>query len=233
MQTFLPYASFEETAKALDLARLTFVMRDSLTLMKSLARFYPLNKRGESGFEGHTVGQFWKGHEISLAKYGLALAQNHLYRPANASKAMTLTQRKLHMSMWQQMIEALEDRGFPEDPPPLIGDEEFHSAFRAFLLYRDIQAETFKLWKKGKYPNHVVTRDLLPKKSSWKRQHYVDIWEYFDRPEPKWYAQFGWTEEPDDMRVFYSEDRVPQMLKEKQRKIDRPFASFLVKKKDV
>ena len=75
-----------------------------------------------------------------------------------------------------------------------------------------------------------MTRNLLPRKSSWKRASYIAVWDFFGRPDPVWYGQFGWTEDPDDMRVFYSEDRVPQMQKEAQRKKEKPMVSFLMKK---
>src|SRR5574343_1484999 len=231
MHTFLPFASYTESAKCLDRQKLHFGVKDSLTLVRSLVRFYPLNKRGESGFEMHTVGRFWSGHELQLARYSLALAEESLRR-VNRKRRITadeLTQRKYYVSMRRSMVEALEDRNFPDSQPALIGQEDFHSAMRAYLLYRDIQNTTFKLCKRGFYPKHITTSNLLPRKASWKREHFEAIWEYFDRPESESYAQFNWTEEPDDLRLFYSDDRIPQMQKERQRKIDRPMPSFFMR----
>lgn len=231
MQTFLPFASYAESAKVLDSTRLNSGINEALVLVKSLARVYELNRRGESGWENHTIAKMWKGCELQLARFGHALATEFLYRPLQgADKATRLSLRKVRLRLWTSLIEEMEDRDFPDSPPSLVGQEDFHSAFRALLLYKDIQNVTYKNWKKGLYPDHAVTRLLLPKKSSWKRDHYIAIWEYFGQPEPEWYGQWGWEEEPDDMKVFYSEDRIPQMEKEKQRKKDKPFLPFLRKK---
>lgn len=126
------------------------------------------------------------------------------------------------------MIEELIDKNMPDTPPSLVGEEDFHSAFRALLLYKDLQSATYRKWKQGGYPDHAVTRNLPPKKSSWKRDYYIAVWEFFGRPEFLWYGQWGWAEEPDDMKIFYTEDRIPQMQKELERKKKKPFTPFLV-----
>lgn len=232
MHTFLPYESYAETAKSLDSRRLNSGVNEALVILKSLARFYKLNRRGESGWENHTVAKLWIGHELQLGRFGLALAKEFLVRSTavTGDKAAALTRRKLRYQTWVSMVEHMEELDFPDEPPSLLGDEEFHSAFRAWLLYKDAQSTTYRAWKRGEYPDHVSTRSLLPRKSSWKRDHYIAIWDFFGRPDGAWYSKLGWTEEPDDMRVFYSEDRIPQAQKEKQRKKDRPHLPFLKKK---
>jgi len=121
----------------------------------------------------------------------------------------------------------MEDQRWDCTLPSFVGNEDFHSGFRAFLLFKDIQTQTYKKWRSGGYPEHLVTRNLPPRKSSWKRQDYLNLWEFFGQPDPAWYGQFGWEEEPDDLKVFYSEDKVPQMAKEIQRKVDRPAYPFM------
>lgn len=231
MQTFLPYASYSDTARILDSNRLNSGINEALVLEKSLARFYDLNRRGESGWEGHTVAKFWVGHELQLARLGQAFAAEFVYRPLKgADQAERLTQRKKRLGFWTAMIEMMEDNNFPDHLPLLIGQEDFHSAFRALLLYKDVQNVTYRSWKKGLYPDHACTRLLLPRKSSWKRNDYIAIWDYFGQPEPSWYGQWGWTEEPNDLLAFYTDDRMSQVEKEKQRKKDRPFLPFMKKK---
>lgn len=63
MQTFLPYPSFTESAKALDRQRLGKQRVEAMQILKVLA--------GEtSGWAHHPAVQMWKGHESALAAYG-------------------------------------------------------------------------------------------------------------------------------------------------------------------
>ena len=229
MNTFLPYEDYHETAKVLDNLRLNTTINEALVILRSISRVYPVKERTQlSGFEGHTIAKFWTGYEFELAKYGFALAQEYLQRPISSNNPIeSLNKKKVRYQQWKQLIEFMEDQGWEAIKPSLLGDETFHSGFRSFLLYKDIQAETYKKWKKGEYPNHIVTRNLLPKKSSWVRQNYINIWEFFGQPEPNHYGQFGWEEEPDDLKIFYSEDKMPQIKKEIQRKVDKPMVSYL------
>lgn len=229
MNTFLPFEDFKETAKVLDSLRMNTCINEALVILRSLSHVYPVKERtGLSGFEGHTLGRFWKGHELQLARYGLALAREFFDRGVAHSIAVdSFNKRKKRLQDWTSLVEYMEDEQWADTTPPMVGDAEFHSGMRAFLLYKDAQAETYKKWKAGEYPDHAVTRNLLPKKSSWKRDDYIRIWEFFGRPDGKWYTQWNWEEEPDDMRFFYLEDKRPQMSKEIERKELRPVVSFL------
>jgi len=233
MNTFLPYSSFADTAKVLDLVRLNSCINETLVILRSHSKVYPVKERtGLSGWEGHTVALFWKGYEYQLALYGLALAKEWYGRPLPTSasnKLDSFNTRKQRYQQWKALVEFIEDQEWNNSKPQFIGEEEFHSGMRSFLLFKDCLSQTFKNWKEGVYPDHAVTRNLLPRKSSWKREDFLRIWDVFDRPEPVWYAQWGWEEEPDDTRMYYSADRQSQILKEIERKRDRPMVSFLQK----
>lgn len=222
MQVFFPYEDFEKTASVIDNSRINSQINEALVLVRSLTGVYKRNpKTGVCGWENHTVAKLWKGHELQLAKYGLAFAKEYLVN-RNVPSAESLEKRKTRYRMWQGLIEEMERLEFEDTLPSLIGDEEFHSAFRSLLMYKECQQLTFKKWKRGEYGDHASTRYLLPRKSSWKRAYYETIWEFFGKPEPVWYGQWGWTEEPDDMKVFYTEDRIPQMLKEIKGRKENP-----------
>ena len=233
MQTFLPYEDYAESARVLDANRLNSQLNESLVIIRSLFRQYPV-KKGKSGWEGHTVVEMWRGCELELAKYAQTFAHEFLYnRPlAKNDEAASLLSRKERYAFWNSLVEKLEDEGFPSNKITHLGDESFHSAFRSLLLYKDIQYNTFRKWKHGEYPDHVVTRDLLPAKRSWKSIDYERIWKYFGMPEAPWYGQWGWSEEPTDKLVFYTDDKVPQAAKEIQRKKDRPIPTYYKKAKD-
>jgi hypothetical protein len=191
--------------------------------------YAPGKRTGVSGWAAHPVCLFWRGFEAELAKYALALSEEMLYnRALNASSSATsLLARRQRVSAWKTLYGELLERDFPEFPPVLVGDDEFHSAFRSLLLYKDIQHETFTNYKRGKYPKHLATKDLPPKKPSWKREDYERIWEYFGRPDPVWYAQWGWVETPDPDKVFYHTNRVPYIEYRKKRKAEKPYIPFM------
>lgn len=228
MLLFLPFENFEETARSLYGPHLALPINQAFILLKSFARCYDVNPRTDSsGFENHTVGKFWKGHEIALAKYGKSLVMEMIQRHKSGSD--NLQKLKDRARMWDHILERLEDADWPDTNPTLLGDEEFHSGFRSYLLYKGCQIQTYKIWRAGGYPDHVCTRNLLPRKTSWRRSDYERIWEFFGQPDSMWYGDLGWSEEPDDKKMFLSEDRRPQIIKELERKEEKPMVSFLLR----
>jgi hypothetical protein len=234
MQTFLVSSDYAYCAHTLDSIRLNSQLNESLVIIRSLFRQYPINPRsGASGWENHTVARMWRGHELQLAKYALAHAYE-FYKNRDLPKqdpAESHKKRRERWQFWRDFVTELEDQDAPDTKPALIGDEEFHSAFRALLKYKECQAITHRKWTRGEYPDHASHRNLLRAKRSWKRENYEAIWNYFGRPEPVFYGQWGWDEEPDDMKVFYREDRIPQMERERIRKIEKPLPGFLLRNK--
>lgn len=233
MHTFLPFSDYEQCAKSLHFNYLKGNLVYCSFYFKSLMRYYDLRKDGFSGLEGNTIAKFWRGSELELARYSLVLAKRFLETPlAKGNEAASFEYRKNLYSMWENIVELLEEMEFPEGKPSLIGDEEFHSGFRAFLLHKGCEIATFKQWQKGGYPDHVATRTLLPKKKSWRRDDYLRLWDVFGRPDSFHYGELGWTEEPDDLKYFYTLDREPHMLKEIRRKKEKPVAPYLERVKD-
>lgn len=223
MNVLLPYEDFAESAKCLDIRRMHAQYKFGVMLLRSITHVYkPRNKQNIHGFEDHTVAKFWMGHELALAKFMLALANEGLHRPLGPDKAFSLFLRKKRLRETIALVEYMESLGWPDTKPLFIGDEEFHSGTRAFLLYKEMQDITFRMWKRGQYPVHAITRNLLPRKSSWYRQTYITLWEFFGRPEPVHYRKFGWTEEPNDMLMFYTPDRISFMAKQMERKRAKP-----------
>jgi hypothetical protein len=69
MQTFLPYASFDDSATCLDRARLGKQRVETLQILQSLDRFQNQNLE-KSGWINHPATQMWMGYERSLIRYG-------------------------------------------------------------------------------------------------------------------------------------------------------------------
>jgi hypothetical protein len=176
----------------------------------------------------------WRDCELELARYAKACAFEFLHnRPlAKQDQIRSLHSRKERYKFWEDLTVKLEDESYPNNKILHLGDEEFHSAFRALLLYKDIQHNTYRKWKRGEYPDHAVTRNLAPAKRSWVREDYERIWEFFGIPEAPWYSQWNWEEEPNDQLIFYTPDRIPQALKEAKRKEEKPIPTYYNKAND-
>ena len=68
MQTFLPYENFDETAKCLDMKRLGKQRVEVLQILTA-----NLQGPNYSRWYNHPACKMWRGHEIILCEYGLAI----------------------------------------------------------------------------------------------------------------------------------------------------------------
>jgi hypothetical protein len=66
MQTFLPYSSFVESARALDNRRLGKQRVETMQILNALSR-------ADYGWQHHPAVKMWRGHEHQLIIYGLAI----------------------------------------------------------------------------------------------------------------------------------------------------------------
>lgn len=226
--TFIPHHDFTQTAKTLKDTHLNQSSVSALKILRSLFGVYPLRPRTQTcGWETHTIGLFWKGHEYYLTLYMKALYEERAQRAKEKNNLESYNKFQQNVKNCVAFLDIMDYVKWPKDPPELLNDEEFHSGMRAHLKYKEIQSITFKNWQKGMYSSHPFSRTLLPKRKSWRREDYIHLWEIFGRPEPVWYNQWNWAEEPDDLKMFFSEDRVPQMLKEIRRKELYPITGYL------
>lgn len=69
MQTFLPYADFDQSAQALDNKRLGKQRVEVLQILNALVN--PAAK----GWKNHPATRMWRGLEINLAVYGIAICR--------------------------------------------------------------------------------------------------------------------------------------------------------------
>ncbi len=116
VQTFLPYASFERSARALDDARLGKQRVEVLQLLNVLHGV-------RSGWRNHPAVRMWRGHEEALIEYGLAVTREWLRR----GKRDTCLGK----------IGAFSRRGRSRARPPWLGDRAFHRAHRSALVRKD------------------------------------------------------------------------------------------------
>ena len=117
MQTFLPFPGLDRSARCLDRARLGKQRVEVVQLLRALA--------GETkGWSSHPAAIMWRGHEVALCRYGVAVCDEWT--------------RRGYLDTRLPVIVDLSDR-FPgtDAPPPWLGDAAFHLAHRSNLRRKD------------------------------------------------------------------------------------------------
>jgi len=134
VNTFLPYADFDESAKALDYRRLGKQRVEALQILRA-------NLGLTVGWVNHPAAKMWKGHEITLAKYGIAMCmewRDRGFKDSCLEKfndvlkdiAENITKGKDHPD-----ITWITDR--LEQIPAWLGNEYFHRSHQSNLLRKD------------------------------------------------------------------------------------------------
>ncbi|MBD8024457.1 MSMEG_6728 family protein [Microbacterium gallinarum] len=121
MQTFLPYPSFEDSAAALDPARLGKQRVETLQLLRA-------NTVPDYGWRHHPAAKMWAGRLPALVAYGLAMtdAWTTLGR-ADSVRAQLLEFAPAVDGVPQSEIEM----------PRWLGDAAFHLSHRSNLVRKD------------------------------------------------------------------------------------------------
>jgi hypothetical protein len=121
VQTFLPYPSFADSARALDTARLGKQRVEAFQLLRA-------NTIPDYGWRHHPAAKMWAGHLPALVAYGLAMTD--AWTAAGHAD-----------SVRPQLLEfAPEVDGIAQDDidlPSWIGDEAFHLSHRSNLVRKD------------------------------------------------------------------------------------------------
>ena len=114
MQTFLPYSSFEMSAKCLDYRRLGKQRVEAMQILRTL--------RGETeGWASHPATRMWRGYEDALAHYLNCVLFEWVCRGYKNSIALALLTGPLPSVVF----------------PKWLGDVDFHKAHQSNLLRKD------------------------------------------------------------------------------------------------
>jgi hypothetical protein len=122
MQTFLPYPSFERTARVLDLRRLGKQRVEALQVLR--AQHIP-----NYGWRHHPVVKMWRGHDEALVSYGVAICREWLrrgHRDTVLEQLLALAPRGEVLSQAE-----LRARGLL---PPWLGNRAFHRSHQSSLV---------------------------------------------------------------------------------------------------
>ena len=125
MQTFLPFPSFEESAHALDAARLGKQRVETLQILRAL--IVPTY-----GWQRHPAVGMWRGHVPALTAYGLAMVDAW----DGLGHADTVRDQLVEFAPQVAGVpqQALADEGLL---PPWVGDPALHESHRSKLIAKD------------------------------------------------------------------------------------------------
>ncbi|MCS5736265.1 MSMEG_6728 family protein [Herbiconiux daphne] len=121
MQTFVPYASFAESARVLDRARLGKQRVEALQLQRAIT--VP-----DYGWRNHPAAKMWRGYLPALTKYALVMTDEWIAR----GHSDTVRPQALAFA---PEVDALEQAEL--DLPPWLGDEAVHISHRSNLVRKD------------------------------------------------------------------------------------------------
>lgn len=134
MQTFLPYPTFEESAKCLDNKRLGKQRVEAYQILRVLLGIGKRNKNGKLAWENHPAVKMWKGYEFALFIYTIKICDEWVkrgYKDTIISKSTELISTKfanVHILCQNKMYNI---------PFYFIGQKDFHASHRSNLLRKD------------------------------------------------------------------------------------------------
>jgi len=120
MQTFLPSPSYAESAQILDYKRLGKQRVETKQILLAMPKT-------TGGWRNHPATKMWRGHEVSLCQYGLAMCWEWQRRGYKDT---------LHDFFANALLQYEED-GRTFMPPQWLGDEAIHASHRSNLLRKD------------------------------------------------------------------------------------------------
>lgn len=124
MNTFLPYADYEEALASLDSVRLANQRRESFQLVSALKnRLLKTEIPGRRSFADHVAAQAWIGHEKSLVDYSLFACVEHERRGGEDN-----------LMGWFLSVRNLWPK---TGTPPWLGWHLYHARMRQNLVRKD------------------------------------------------------------------------------------------------
>ena len=128
MQTFLPYPSFEESARALDLKRLGKQRVECIQVVRGLTR-------PGYGWRHHPAVKMWRGHEEALGRYSLTCCE--VWTELGFADTCAATIRADLATAGVAEVRSQEQLGSAGALPSWLGDDDFHRSHRSSLLRKD------------------------------------------------------------------------------------------------
>jgi len=144
MQTFVPLANgFAECARVLDRQRLGQQRVEALQIFNAL-------QSTTHGWRNHPAVTMWRGHEIALCAYGLAMCHEWASRGYTDNLGRNFADRIKQLS-GGSLDEVIAKLVYPA----WWGDDRIHSSHRAALLCKDRKHYSQFGWQEQPVLNYV------------------------------------------------------------------------------
>lgn len=128
MQTFLPYPSFERSAKVLDDEQLLTQCNDVVTILEVLHEInLDREDMGEDWLD-HPAIKMWKTYEPQLCLYGLAMCTELQSRTGSYMNLVDVITWHFVCATGGEHESGL---------PPWFGNPDFHLSHRSYLMSKD------------------------------------------------------------------------------------------------
>jgi hypothetical protein len=128
VQTFLPFADFERSARSLDVKRLGKQRVETIQVVRALTR-------PGYGWANHPAVLMWKGFEEALGRYGLTCCDVWIELGFGDTCAATIATDLRAAGV--DRIRTQAEIAAAGALPPWLGDEALHRSHRSALLRKD------------------------------------------------------------------------------------------------
>ena len=128
MQTFLPFADFEASARALDVKRLGKQRVECIQVLRGLIRH-------DYGWRHHPAVLMWKGFEEALGRYAFTMCEVWVERGFGDTCAATIGTDLLEADV--RVVRTQPELADAGALPPWLGDAAFHRSHRSSLVRKD------------------------------------------------------------------------------------------------
>ncbi len=130
MQTFLPYADFERSARTLDRQRLGKQRVETIQVVRALTR-------PGYGWANHPATLMWKGFEEALGRYGFTCCEVWVELGFGDTCALTIATDLRAAGI--ETVRTQEELAAAGALPAWFGDEDLHRSHRSALVRKDAQ----------------------------------------------------------------------------------------------
>jgi hypothetical protein len=128
VQTFLPYADFERSARALDSKRLGKQRVETIQVVRALT--WP-----GYGWANHPAVLMWKGFEEALGRYGFACCEAWVELGFGDTCAATIATDLRAAGV--DIVRTQPELAAADALPPWLGDEAVHRSHQSSLLRKE------------------------------------------------------------------------------------------------
>ena len=128
MQTFLPHADFERSARTLDGKRLGKQRVETIQIVRALTR-------SGYGWGNHPAVLMWKGFEEALGRYGFACCEAWVELGFGDTCALTIATDLRAAGI--EDVRTQPELAVAGALPPWLGDDAVHRSHRSALVRKD------------------------------------------------------------------------------------------------